>query len=209
MKKYITLSLLMLIAFASTAQILLNGPQKIVIDVPRNRLLVSNFNDGNLVVIDSAGNQSLFVPNADFIDGLEIVGDTIFGVGSNRFIHAYNLETRKLVWNIKIPGTSYLSSITSDSAGCLFISCPKLNKIYKLRISDQSYWEFASNNGLKNPNGILLEKEKNRIVTIGDSPSPSLIQTISLSDSSVSTLATTKFSSTDGITRDKFGYHYL
>ncbi|OFY47853.1 MAG: hypothetical protein A2W85_13730 [Bacteroidetes bacterium GWF2_41_31] len=210
MKKYITLSLFMLIAMVPMAQYL-SGPQKIVIDTPRNRLLVSNGNNGNLVVIDSVGVQTLFVENADFIDGLEIVGDTIYGIGFHRKVHAYNLETREHLWSITITGNTskHLSSITSDSAGHLFISSPPLNEIYKLRISDQSYWVFAGNQGLRTPNGILLEKEKNRIVTIGDSPSPSLIQAISLSDSTVSTLDSLDFSSTDGITRDKYGYHYL
>jgi hypothetical protein len=210
MKKFITLSLFLLIATLLKAQ-LLNGPQKIVIDSPRNRLLVSNFNDGKLVVIDSNGIQTLFVPNADFVDGLEIVGDIIYGVGTHRVVHAYNLVTREHVWDITIPGNinKYLSSITSDSAGHLFISCPQSNEVYKLRISDQANWLFASGNDLRNPNGILLEKEKNRIVTIGDSPSPSLIQAISLTDSTVSTIDSTNFNSTDGITRDKYGDHYL
>jgi len=211
MRKDVILSFLMFIAFVSNAQNLLRGPQKIVIDAKRNLLLVSNFDSGDLVQIDSVGNQSLFVTGADFVDGLEIVGDTIYGIGSNRVIHAYNLETKELVWNLTIPGnpSKYLSSITSDSAGHLFISCPQSNEIYKLRISDQAYWAFASNNGLNKPNGILLEKEKNRIVVIDDSPSPSLIHAISLTDSTVSTLATTQFSSPDGITRDKYGNHYV
>jgi hypothetical protein len=52
---------------------LLSGPQKVVIDSERNRYLVSNYNTGSLVQIDSAGNQSYFVQAANFIDGLEIV----------------------------------------------------------------------------------------------------------------------------------------
>jgi len=142
------LSLFLPIVFASNAQNLLNGSQKIVNDAPRNRLLVSNYNDGKLVVIDSTGNQTLFVPNADFVDGLEIIGDTIYGVGTDRVVHAYNLETMESVWNIIIDGNSsnYLSSMASDSAGHLFIPCPVSNIIYKLRISDQAYWVFDISN---------------------------------------------------------------
>jgi hypothetical protein len=195
----------------SQAQNLLHAPQKIVIDAPRNRLLVSNDTiTGDIVQIDSAGNQTWFVQGAGFIDGMEIVGDTVYGVCKNRKIKAYHLVTKQLVMDKTIPGLSakYLSSITSDSAGHLFISCPKLNEIYKLRISDQSWWVFV-NNGLNNPNGILLEKEKNRIVVIGDSPVPSSIYAISLADSIVSPLLSTSFNSPDGIVRDKFGYYYV
>jgi len=193
------------------AQSLLSGPQKIVIDKTRNRMLVSNFNTGDIVQIDSAGIQDTFVLGADFVDGLEIVGDTVYGVGYNRIIHAYDLETKQLVMNIPFAGSNnnYLSSIASDSSGHLFISCPLLNTIYKMRISDQSYWIFAENSGLNKPNGMLLEKEKNRIVVIDDSPSPSLIHAISLNDSTVSTLTTTTFNRPDGIVRDKDGFYYV
>jgi outer membrane protein assembly factor BamB len=191
-------------------QNLLNGPQKIVTDIKRNRLLVSNVNSGDLIQIDSIGNQTYFVKGADFIDGIEIVDDIIYGIGSNRKIKAYNLETKQLVWDITLPGapSNYLSSITFDSTGHLFISCPLLNEIYKMNINDHSYWVFARDNGLNKPNGILLEKEKNRIVVIDDSPN-SKIHAISLSDSSITTLCTTSFNSPDGITRDRFGNHYI
>jgi len=105
--------------------------------------------------------------------------------------------------------TNYLSSITSDSAGHLFISCPAINTIYKLKISDWSYWVFAQNSGLNRPNGILLERDKNRIVVIDDSPGSSIIHAISLLDSTVSALITTTFNSPDGIVKDKFGNYYV
>jgi DNA-binding beta-propeller fold protein YncE len=192
------------------AQNLLNGPQKIVIDTKRNRLLVSNANSGDLIQIDSAGNQTYFVKGAGFVDGMEIVGDTVYGVGNNRKIKAYNLVTKKPVLDFTLQGSpsDYLSSIAYDSTGHLLISCPLLNEIYKMRISDLSYWVFAKDNGLIKPNGILMEKEKNRIVIIDDSPD-SKIHTVSLADSSVSTLYSTSFYCPDGIVRDKLGNYYI
>lgn len=192
------------------SQNLLNGPQKIVIDTKRNRLLVSNANSGDLIQIDSVGTQTYFIKGADFVDGMEIVGDTVYGIGSNRKIKAYNLVTKKLVLDFTLQGSpsNYLSSIAFDSTGHLLISCPFLNEIYKMRINDLSYWVFAKNNGLNKPNGILLEKEKNRIVIIDDSPD-SKIHAINLADSSVSTLYSTSFNSPDGIVRDKLGNYYI
>jgi hypothetical protein len=203
--------MLFLIPSICDAQNYLSYPQKIAIDSKRNRLLVSNEGTGALVEIDSFGIQHPFIPGAGFIDGMDIVGDTIYGVGSLGKIRAYNLETKQLVMNNTITGSdfNYLSSVTSDSAGHLFISCPQLNTIYKFRISDQSYWVFASNNGLNRPNGILLEKEKNRIVVIDDSPGTSKIHAISLADSTVSTLLTATLNNPDGIVRDKYGSYYV
>jgi DNA-binding beta-propeller fold protein YncE len=211
MKKILLgLTILLILYINGYAQNLLNGPQKIVVDAKRNRLLVSNFNSGDIIQIDSAGNQTYFIQGADFNDGIEIVGDTIYGVGNNRRIKAYNLVTKQLVFDFTIPGlpSNYLSSITYDSAGHLFISCPLLNEIYRMKIKNLSYWLFAKDNGLNKPNGILLEKEKNRIVVIDDSPN-SKIHAINLVDSLVNTLCTTSFNSPDGIIRDKTGNYYI
>ncbi len=210
--QWILFSFVCMMPVLASAQNLLHSPQKIVIDAPRNRLLVSNDTvTGDIVEIDSTGNQSYFVQGAGFIDGMEIVGDTVYGVCKNRKIKGYHLVSKQLVMNISIPGvlTKYLSSILSDSAGHLFISCPKLNEIYRLRISDQSWWIFAENQGLDNPNGMLLEKEKNRIVVIGDASIPSAIYAISLADSVVTPIMSITLNSPDGIVRDKFGYYYI
>lgn len=205
------ISAILICSQMSMAQELLRSPQKIVIDAKRNRLIVSNEGNGALVQIDSLGIQHPFIPNAGCIDGIEIVGDTIFGVGSGRKLYGYNLVTKAKVMSRTITGNSsyHLSSVTSDSMGHLFISCPEQNKIFRFRISDSTYWVFAENNGLNLPNGILLERDKERIVVVGDSPSPSRIYAISLKDSTVDTLMTTSFKRPDGIVRDKFGEYYL
>ncbi|MFH0736077.1 MAG: T9SS type A sorting domain-containing protein [bacterium] len=197
----------------NNADDLLNGPQKIVKDVIHNRLLVSNGNNSRLVVIDSTGHQDYFLPTVEnFVDGLEVVGDTVYGVGNDRYIRGYNLTTKEKVVEFRIPGESgyHLSSITSDSSGHLFISSPPLHTIYKYRISDGAYWVFAKDNGLNQPNGILLESEKNRIVVIGDAPvGQAKIFAVSLIDSTVSVLASTNFKRPDGIIRDRQGSHYV
>jgi hypothetical protein len=192
------------------AQNLLNGPQKIAIDAKRNRLLVSNANSGDLVQIDSTGKQDYFVRNANFVDGLEIVGDTVYGIGNNRKIKAYDLISKKLVLDITIPGppANYLSSIASDSTGHLFISSPLTNEIYRMKISNHKYWTFAHDNGLIKPNGILLEKERNRILVIDDSPY-STVHAINLADSTAITLYSSTLDSPDGIVRDRYGNHYI
>ena len=135
----------------------------------------------------------------------------VYGVGSNRIVRAYDLDTKDLLMTVTFTGagSNYLSSITYDSAGHLFISCPKLNEIYRMRISDQEYWIYAKDDGLVKPNGIFLEIDNDRIVVIDDSPGSSLIHAISLSDSSVSTLASTNLDRPDGIVRDKDGYYYI
>ncbi|MCF7920653.1 MAG: hypothetical protein K9N06_12140 [Candidatus Cloacimonetes bacterium] len=193
------------------AQDLLDNPQKIVIDYDHSRLLVSNYGDSSLVAIDSEGAQSYFAADAGFVDGMDIVGNIIYGVGNPRRIIAYNLDTAEQVMDFYLPGSpaDYLSSVASDSLGHLFISCPALHTIYKFRLSDQSYWIFAQDNGLNRPNGIFLERDNDRIVVIDDSPGTSIIHAISLSDSTVTDLLTTDLNSPDGIVRASTGEYYI
>jgi DNA-binding beta-propeller fold protein YncE len=213
-KIYLVISLLLIcsaISLSAQAQELLNEPQKVVVDVEHDRLLVSNFGNGAIVEIDTENKQKYFVENAGFVDGLEIVGNTVYGVGHSRKLFAYNLDTGEQVLDFHFTGvdSDYLSSVTSDTQGHLFISCPALHTIYKFKISDSSYQVFAQGNGLNRPNGILLEKENNRIVVIDDSPGTSIIHAISLSDATVTTLATTSFDRPDGIVRDANGVYYI
>ncbi len=193
------------------SQNLLNQPQKIVIDTEHNRLLVSNYGNGALVQIDIGGNQSYFAEDAGFIDGMAISGNYVYGAGSNRTLIAYDLDTGWEMMSLSFDGPSnqYLSSVTADDNGYLYISSPPAHAIYKFRTSDTAYWTFAEGNGLNRPNGILYEPENDRLVVIDDSPGTSIIHAISLSDSTVSTLTTTNLNYPDGIVRDNQGTYYI
>ena len=93
MKKITLILLVCCLPLVSFGQSLLRDPQKVIIDkkagrvgYTRNRLLVSNFGNGSIVEIDTAGNQSIFISGAGFVDGLEIVGENVYGVGNNRMV---------------------------------------------------------------------------------------------------------------------------
>lgn len=209
----VLLSMSLMFPVSSNAQNLLRYPQMIVIDIDRDRLLVSNYGGGgSLVQIDSDGNQTFFVENAGCIDGMEIIGDVVYGVGNNRKLYGYNLDTGEQVLDYSLPGNSrdYLSSIASDTTGGLFISCPALHTIYRFNIADETHLIFAQDNGLNRPNGICLEIENDRIVVIDDSPmGTSKIHAISLTDATVSELMSTTFHYPDGIVRDMNGTYYV
>jgi sugar lactone lactonase YvrE len=207
------LLIVLCITFACKAQNLLNKPQKIVIDKERNRLLVSNFGTGDIIQIDSSGNQRFFKRNAEFNDGMEIVGNTVYGayfswVGGQGKVKGYDLDTRQLVMEINLDYVICTSSITADSSGHLYISEDLGTSIIKLRLSDLAHWVFTESQGLNHPNGMIYEHDNNRLVVCEDRPNPS-IMAVSLLDSSVTTLTTTTLAGSDGIARDINGIYYL
>jgi len=208
---YLIVSTILLISQICEAQNLLDGPQKIVIDSRHNRYLVSNWS-GHIVQIDSAGNQTYFKKNAEFNDGMEIVGNTVYGTFYSPVnpgqIKGYDLDTRQPVMEVQINYVNHLSSITADSSGNLYLSASLSDEIVKMRLSDQAHWVFVDGQGLSKPNGMIYEHDNNRLVICEDRPNPS-IMAVSLLDSSVITLATTTLEGSDGIARDVNGNYYL
>jgi len=211
MNKIITLSIFMLLAFSSNAQNLLNDPQKIVIDSQNNRYLVSNWGSGgDLVAIDSLGNQSYFVENAGMVDGMHIIDDTVYGSGPypSGTVRGYDLGTGEMVMNLNLSGVQHLSSFVSDSSGILYTSERFGNRIFKINPKTQEYWVFAEGGGIDEPNGLLYEPEKNRLLVCLDQANTSILA-VSLTDSIVSTLKSTNLNGIDGIAKDMFGNYYI
>jgi len=211
MNRIITLSILILLAFFSNAQNLLNDPQKIVIDSQHNRYLVSNWGSGgDLVAIDSLGSQSYFVENAGMVDGMHIIGDTVYGSGPypSGTVRGYDLGTGEMVMNLNILGVQHLSSFVSDSSGFIYTSERFGTRIFKINPKTQEYWIFAEGGGIDEPNGLLYEPEKNRLLVCLDQANTSILA-VSLTDSTVSTLKSTNLNGIDGIAKDMFGNYYI
>jgi sugar lactone lactonase YvrE len=188
-------------------QYLLNMPESIVYDKAHNRYLISNCATGDIIQINSTGKQSYFVKEMNAIQGLEIVANVVY-VGAGKSVRGFDLETSEMVMNVPVADISNLNDVTADSSGNLYASDVFGTKIIKVKISDKSYSVFVNGQGIDHPNGIFYDPPNNRILVCSyraNSP----IQAISLSDSTVSTLATTNITECDGITKDKYGRCYV
>ncbi len=208
MAKGLLFALILFLPAICMAECELDAPQKIVIDTAHNRLLVSNFDTGDITQIDDSGNEDCLAQGAGFIDGMEIVGYNVYGAADPKSIKVYDLETGFPIQMETISGTGYLSSIVKDNSGHLYISCPPGDEIYKMRVSDLSYWTFVGGSALNKPNGMIFQEEENRLIVVEDRPNPS-IKAINLADSTVTTLTTTTLIGADGIAEDMVGNYYV
>jgi len=198
----------------SKGQNLLNNPESIVFDQVRNCYLVSNWaeNSGEIVRIDSAGNQSYFstaLQNQFQVAGLYIYGDTLLaaaGVGSGAGVAGFNLETAELEFFVEIPGIGLPNDITSDTSGIIYVTDYWGDRLYK--IINHTPYLFISQN-LNYPNGIYYDELYNRllIVSVGG-PGVPILQ-VTLEDSTLSTLAVTGLAGGDGIIMDADRNLYL
>jgi hypothetical protein len=190
------------------SQNLLNIPESIIFDSTHHRYLISNYSSGDIVQVDSTGHQSYLVQQQGTnFQGLEIAGNVIY-VGANQYIKGYDLETGQMVMNIHVPNVTNLNDVTADTSGNLYVSDVFSTKIIKVRISTQNYSVFIDGRGIDHPNGLLYDIRNNRVLVCSfrtNSP----IQSINLSDSTVTTLTNTTLSFCDGITMDRYGRYYV
>lgn len=208
MKKLLTIVSALLFSLTMFSQAY-NSPESIEFDYANNRWFIAN-NGGNNILTRSSVTGALTVfASTGFSGGgphgLEIVGDTLYACAGGS-LRAYDINTTLLVFTKVITGASFLNGITHDNSGNLFITDYTNNKIFRFNTGTRSFNAFVST-GLSSPNGIIFDQVNNRCVFVQWAGS---VKSVLLSDSTVSTLvASTGFSSCDGITKDGTGNYYL
>jgi hypothetical protein len=211
-KIYIVLVLLIsLVNLFSTkicyGQSLLSMPESIIYDINHHRYLISNCGTGDIIQVDSNGIQSYFVQGKNAIQGLEIVGNVVY-VGSGFGVRGFNLESGEMVMDVQISGAANINDVTADESGNIYASEVFGTRIFKVKISTQTYSVFVNGQGISNPNGLYFDEKHNRILVCSyrtNSP----IQAINISDSTVTILTNTNMSECDGFTMDKYNRYYV
>lgn len=202
-----TLLIGVLVCFSAVEAQLLSNPESVVYDSLHNRYLVSNWNTGHMVQIDSNGVQDYFVISQHCYAGLHIVDNVVYVAGRNQGVRGFDLETGQLVMHVSIPGSGVLNDITSDNMGNLYVSVVDSALIYKINIASENWSTFVSS-GLSSPNGIYFDEPHNRLLLVS-SRNFSPLQAISLDDSSLTTIVYTGISILDGLTMDEYGNVYF
>jgi sugar lactone lactonase YvrE len=193
------------VAGRAGAQNLLNNPESVVYDAPRDRYLVSNWGNGAIVEIDNSGAQDIFsgaLLNQYKLAGLYIMGDTLLaaaGDAPDAGVAGFDLETGVLLYHIVIPDVGLPNDITSDSDGIVYVTDYWGDKLYKIEDhSPRLYFD----EGLDYPNGMVYDDRYNRLLIASVMGTGSPILAVSLDDSSISTVVTTGLYATDGLTLD-------
>ena len=182
---------------------LFNLPESIVYDPGLNRYIVSNYGDGNIVQIDSMGQQSYY---SQFLEGHAIVGiyvyeDTLYvatNSGPYQGVCAFELATAEFQYQVPILYDGLLNDIANDEYGNLYVTDYWDSKIYKINRTTRNWWLYQENN-LYNPNGITSDLDNNRLLAIAVPGGNAPLLEINYDDSTVSTLFYTGLGGGDGI----------
>jgi len=211
MKTTFTTIVFLLISVLCFSQNLLNNPESVVYDSLNHRYLVSNWEDGNIIQIDSLEQQVYFNTELESTAGLHIVGDTLYvssNVGQYSGIIGFLLSTGEIVFHVNIPEKILLNDITSDLDGNLYVTDTDAHRIYKVNIVDMTYTTFVSS-GLGWPNGIICDLPNNRLLVLNGGLANKPLIAVSLEDSTISTVVETGLGAIDGLTTDNNGNTYF
>jgi hypothetical protein len=173
-----------------------NGPESIEYDASNDRYLISNTSSGSILARSANGTLNVFksgISPAPY--GLEILGNTVYACCSG-FIKGFDLGTGTQVFNLNL-GATFLNGITSDGISSLFATDFSGKKLYRIRPAANAFNVMAQNL-VQSPNGVVYDQANSRLVFVNWGTNAP-IKALSLSDSAVTTLATTTLGNCDGL----------
>lgn len=182
-----------------------NGPESVTYDALKGRYLISNVGSGDIVQISDAGDTTFFDRTLSRTLGMVIV-DNILYVADISGLVKFDLTTDQKIGTILSPGMIELNDITADTSGHLYITDSSAGKVFRMKISNNSFTLIASNINI--PNGILFDARNNRVLFC-QFTFHAPIKQIDLNDLSVTTVLATSFTNLDGLTIDGNGNIYV
>lgn len=183
-----------------------NGPESVEYDPNGGRYFISNSSSGEIMEQVPGQTATVFVSGVGSgPHGLELMGDTLYACSGGR-VKGYDRTTGAEVINMNLNG-SFLNGITTDGQ-FLYVTDFSASKIYRVDPVNGVFNEYVSNTG-GTPNGILYDgaTENRLIVVFWGFNAP--IKAVDMSDSTISTIATTSLGNCDGIAKSCVGKYYV
>lgn len=194
-----------------SAQTLLNHPESAVFDAARQRYLVPNWGDGNIIAINSLHEESYFSTELTRAGCAEISGDILYVVATAEpyiGVVAFDLETADIVSYIPIADTEILHDICLGPNGNLYVTDCHRDVIFKIHPSSETYWVFHDF-GSGMPYALEYDESGNRLLTVMQEVPCYPLRAVGLDDSAMVLIRNTFLPCVDGIARDSEGNTYL
>jgi sugar lactone lactonase YvrE len=163
----------------------LKAPESAVYDAKREAILVSNFRDGTLsrIGLDGTVLARKWTEGLARPTGLMIHGDKLLAVERKGLVEI-ELETGRILNRIPFTGSGFVNDLAVDEQGAVYVTDSKSNRIYRVVGGQAEIW--LEDDAIKDPNGILVEKDR---LLVGVS-SDGTIKSIDLKTKQVTTFLT-------------------
>lgn len=203
---------LITLSVSGSCQSFLSGAECVSFDSAHNRYMVSSYNNGRLVTIDSNGVQGIFNASQPHVLGHCLHDNTVY-VSIGTVIRGYDLDDTSMVMNISIYNARQLDGMTTDTSGYLYVvdfvyDNAWADRMYRIDLSTHDYTTFVGSGLCYAPQDVIFDAENNRLLVAG-AGDDGIITAVDLTEYAVYTEATLSVSSFDGIAFDNNGNYYV
>lgn len=158
--------------FASPESIYGNQHGIFVSNVGKELLPLEKDNDGFISKLDSNGNviEKKFISNLNAPKGMNSIDDILY-VADIDTIKGFDLNNKKEVFNLPIKNAVFLNAIEILDNNTLLVSDTGTGIIHIINIDNNKYDTFVKlDSKFGGPNGLLLDKNNNRLIVVGYDP---------------------------------------
>lgn len=132
---------------------------------------LSKDNDGFISKLDKNGNlvELKFLQNLHAPKGMNTINGILYVVDID-VLKGFDLKSKKEVFNLPIKNAIFLNDIVVLN-GDLLVSDTGTGIIHKIDVKTASYETFVKlDSAFGGPNGLLLDKDNNRLIAVGYDP---------------------------------------
>lgn len=194
------------------------NPESVVYDPGQDVLYVTNVNgdpgakDGN-GFISKVGMDGTVIAH-DWVTGLNapkgtaVVGNHLYVADIDTVIEI-DTKTGAIANRYQDATAKFMNDIAAAADGTIYISDSNLNRIYRLKDGKLEVW--LEDKQLDAPNGLLVEKDRILVGTMGDyqTKRPGQFLAVSLKDKTISNVGGTTVGVIDGVEASADGNYYL
>lgn len=145
----------------------ISSPESIEYDVARDRYLISNRGNGEILAQSAGGTLSNFTTDPNSPAGIEILGNTLF-VADGARVRGYDLDTAQVVMSQDIAGASFLNGITSNGLDMIWVTDFSARKLHQINVANLAAPVLTTPvaSTPNQPNGVLWDARNNRLLVL-------------------------------------------
>ncbi len=187
------------------------SPESVIYDLEGERYLISNvgqqMQDDGFILERIDGELSMFAEGLKDPKGMAIYDGKLYVVDVKNLV-VFNLSDGSRDRTETVSGAEFLNGVCSDGAGKLYMTDTKEDKIIAYDVESRSVYDLQYDGLAEKPNGIIYEKDSNRITFVSWTPYAP-IYSIDLETMTLVTLKETTLGYCDGIARNSDGDYYV
>ncbi len=98
--------------------------------------------------------------------GMAVIGSILYVADINRVV-GFDRATRETVFELTVPGTSFLNDCTAKDDHTLLVSCTDSNRIVSVDVKAKTVKDLSVQGALNGPNGLTFDATNRALYVVG------------------------------------------